>query len=84
MEGFVGSTTSVQTARFSIRSSVGFQLAPASVDLKTPPATPAANITSGFVGSITTARVRPPTLPGPIDCQPWIPPGPEAPRRSRP
>ena len=35
----------------------------------TPPPTPAAYITSGLVGWITSARVRPPRLPGPSSVQ---------------
>src|SRR5690349_11849102 len=50
------------------KSFKGVHELPAFVVFHTPPATPAEYITFGSTGSITNARVRPPTLPGPIDC----------------
>src|SRR5687768_1721543 len=41
---------------------------PPLVVFQMPPATAAAYITSGLTGSISKARVRPPTLPGPNGC----------------
>jgi hypothetical protein len=78
MLGSVGSMTSEQTAMFSSRSEVGPHEAPASVLLNTPPDTPAASMNPsspsspvpGPLGEITSARVRPPTFPGPIARQP--------------
>src|ERR1041384_5816780 len=73
-----GSKTRAVTAMFAMKSSsgdqlapafVGFQMPPAFVVFKSPPAPPAAYIGSGVTGSIMIARVRPPTLPGPNDCQ---------------
>src|ERR1051325_12000733 len=64
-----GSKASVVTAMFAMKSSRADQLAPASVDFQTPPATPAAYIVLGVTGSMMMARVRPPTLPGPSGCQ---------------
>src|SRR5258706_9851488 len=61
----VGSIAIELTARFGSRSSSGLHESPASVDFHTPPATPAAYITSGVFGSIKIERVRPPMLPGP-------------------
>src|SRR2546425_10995404 len=66
MAEFVGSIASEETARFG--SSVSVRAAhdvPPLVVFHTPPATPAAYIVFGVVGSMTMARVRPPTLPGP-------------------
>ena len=68
----VGSITREQTAKLAMKSSVGTHEAPVSADLHTPPPTPAAKIRLGFVGSITNARVRPPTFPGPRDVQPVL------------
>src|ERR1051325_9178590 len=66
--GLVGSRARHVTAMFARKSSRGNHDAPPFVVFQTPPATPAAYITSGVTGSMTNARVRPPTLPGPSDC----------------
>src|SRR5438094_5783231 len=55
----------VDTARFAMKSSTGAHDAPALVDLKMPPPTLPANMLFVFEGSITSARTRPPMLPGP-------------------
>src|SRR6185312_6259306 len=57
------------TAMFARKSFSGVHELPPLVVFQMPPATAAAYITSGLIGSISRARVRPPTLPGPIDCQ---------------
>src|SRR6476619_1360391 len=57
------------TAMFARKSSRGAHDVPAFVVFQMPPATPAAYITLGSVGSISKALVRPPTLPGPMLCQ---------------
>ena len=63
------------TAMFARKSSSGAHDVPAFVVFQIPPATAAAYITSGLLGSMSNARVRPPTLPGPRDCQvPSVPP----------
>src|SRR5689334_9793776 len=67
--GLVRSRARHVTAMFARKSSRGNHAAPPLVVFQTPPATPAAYITSGVTGSMTNARVRPPTLPGPSDCQ---------------
>src|SRR5689334_9118589 len=67
--GLVGSRTRHVTAMFARKSSSGAHEVPPLVVFQTPPATPAAYITSGITGSMTNARVRPPTFPGPSDCQ---------------
>src|SRR5678816_995190 len=67
--GLDGSRTRHVTAMFARKSSSGSHDAPALVVFQTPPATPAAYITSGLTGLMTNARVRPPTFPGPNDCQ---------------
>src|ERR1041384_3134626 len=67
--GLDGSRARHVTAMFARKSSSGSHDVPAFVVFQTPPATPAAYITSGLTGSMTNARVRPPTLPGPSDCQ---------------
>src|SRR5919197_4930866 len=59
----------VVTAMFARKSLSGNQEAPPFVVFQMPPATAAAYITLGLVGSMTSARVRPPTLPGPSACQ---------------
>src|SRR5207248_2403434 len=59
----------VDTARFAMKSSTGAHDAPALVDLKMPPPTLPANMLFVFDGSITTARTRPPMLPGPSHVQ---------------
>src|SRR6185295_4919038 len=64
----VGSSARTVTAMFARKSFKGDHELPAFVVFHTPPATPAAYIVSVSTGSITSARVRPPTLPGPIDC----------------
>src|ERR1043166_9874434 len=69
MLGLVGSRTKHVTAMFARTSSSGAHELPPFVVFQTPPATPAAYITSGVTGLMTNARVRPPTLPGPSDCQ---------------
>src|ERR1043166_1331844 len=66
--GLDGSRARHVTAMFARKSSSGSHDAPPLVVFQTPPATPAAYITSGVTGSMTNARVRPPTLPGPNDC----------------
>src|ERR1041385_4392025 len=66
--GLDGSRARHVTAMFARKSSSGSQAAPPFVVFQTPPATPAAYITSGLTGLMTSARVRPPTLPGPNDC----------------
>src|ERR1051325_8991351 len=68
MLGLVGSRTKHVTAMFARKSSSGAHELPPFVVFQTPPATPAAYITSGVTGLMTNARVRPPTLPGPNDC----------------
>src|SRR5689334_12038737 len=69
MLGLVGSIAILVTAMLARKSFNGAQLLPAFVVFQMPPATPAAYITSGLTGSMSSARVRPPTLPGPSDCQ---------------
>src|SRR3954468_24455443 len=70
-----GSKTRQLTAMFAMKSLRGAQDAPPFVVFQTPPATPAAYIVLGVTGSIISARVRPPTLPGPSPCQvPSTPP----------
>src|SRR5262249_43400013 len=66
--GLVGSRARHVTAMFARKSSSGFHELPPLVVFQMPPATPAAYITSVLTGSMTNARVRPPTLPGPNDC----------------
>src|SRR4051794_13381851 len=63
-----GSKARQVTAMFAMKSLRGDHEAPAFVDFQTPPATPAAYIVLGVTGSTISARVRPPTLPGPSDC----------------
>src|SRR5205085_4578626 len=53
------------TAMLGRKSLSGFQDAPPSVVFQMPPSTAPAYMMFAFVGSITSARVRPPTLPGP-------------------
>src|SRR5690242_21402025 len=53
---------------FARKSFKGAHELPAVVVFQTPPATPAEYMTFGSTGSMTNARVRPPTLPGPSDC----------------
>src|SRR6185503_12314158 len=73
--GLVGSRARHVTAMFARKSLSGSHDVPPLVVFQTPPATPAAYITLGLTGSMTNARVRPPTLPGPSDCQvPSAPP----------
>ena len=61
-----GENASEATARLAICSCAsGVQLAPASVDFHTPPATPPAYMTFGLPGSMMSARVRPPWFEGP-------------------
>src|ERR1041384_7832677 len=67
--GFEGSMARDVTAIFARKSLSGDHDEPALVVFQMPPATPAAYITSGLTGSMSNARVRPPTLPGPNDCQ---------------
>src|SRR4026207_2129344 len=72
---FEGSNAKQVTAMLARKSSSGSHDAPPFVVFQMPPATAAAYITSGLVGSISKARVRPPTLPGPNDCHvPQAPP----------
>src|SRR3989304_8428049 len=61
----VGSIAIEFPAGWAIRSASGAQVVPPFVVFHTPPATPAAYIVVGVVGSIRIARVRPPMLPGP-------------------
>src|SRR4051794_9111306 len=68
MLGLDGSRARHVTAMFARKSLSGSHAPPPLVVFQTPPATPAAYITSGLTGSMTSARVRPPTLPGPSDC----------------
>src|SRR5215475_8486756 len=63
-----GSNAIDVTAIFAMKSSSAAQLAPLSVVFQMPPATPAAYMMFGELGSMISARVRPPTLPGPSDC----------------
>jgi hypothetical protein len=56
-------------AMFTSRSALGCQLAPPSLDFQIPPATPAVHIRCGFLSWISSARERPPMLPGPSGCQ---------------
>src|SRR5829696_9075667 len=56
------------TAMFARKSLRGAHDVPPLVVFQIPPATAAAYITLGSVGSMSSARVRPPTLPGPNDC----------------
>src|SRR5215813_10470724 len=56
------------TAMLARKSSSGAHVVPPLVVFQIPPATAAAYITSALVGSMSNARVRPPTLPGPNDC----------------
>src|SRR4030095_9485791 len=63
-----GSKARQVTAMFARKSSSGSHDAPAFVVFQMPPATAAAYITSGLMGSMSNARVRPPTFPGPNDC----------------
>src|SRR5688572_4397702 len=51
--GSFGSIAIAETATWPNRSVIGFHVAPASVDLKTPPATPPVYITAGFRGWMT-------------------------------
>src|SRR5687768_11279969 len=53
------------TAMLMSRSPFGVQLAPESVDFQMPPATPAVHIRLFCVRWISSARERPPMLPGP-------------------
>src|SRR5215216_4143721 len=64
-----GSKAMEVTAMFARKSLSGSHDEPPFVVFQMPPATAAAYITSGLLGSISNARVRPPTLPGPNDCQ---------------
>src|ERR1051325_6448571 len=83
--GLDGSRARHVTAMFARKASSGSHDAPPLVVFQTPPATPAAYITSGLTGSITSARVRPPTLPGPSDCHvPSAPPVEELPSPAPP
>src|SRR5919112_3340326 len=65
---FDGSNARHVTAMFARKSFSGSHALPPLVVFQIPPATAAAYITSGLLGSISSARVRPPTLPGPNDC----------------
>src|SRR5215217_9603675 len=69
MPGFDGSKAMHVTAMFARKSLSGSHDVPPLVVFQMPPETAAAYITSGLVGSMSNARVRPPTLPGPIACQ---------------
>src|SRR6185503_17319777 len=69
MFGFEGSIAMQVTAMFARKSLSGAHELPPLVVFQIPPATAAAYITSGLAGSMSNARVRPPTLPGPNDCQ---------------
>src|SRR5262249_38501883 len=62
---FVGSMTSELTLMLGIRSATGFHEAAPSALFQIPPPTPPAYMILGEVGSISMARVLPPTLPGP-------------------
>src|SRR5258708_31831599 len=53
----------------AIRSLVGCQCAPPSLVRNTPPETAAAYMVLGSWGSMSSARVRPPMLPGPREVQ---------------
>src|SRR5258708_40296671 len=53
----------------AIRSLVACQCAPPSLVRNTPPETAAAYMVLGSWGSMSSARVRPPMLPGPSDVQ---------------
>src|SRR5215211_7634119 len=66
---FEGSKARDVTAMFARKSLSGNHDEPPLVVFQMPPATAAAYITSGLVGSMRSDRVRPPTLPGPSDCQ---------------
>src|SRR5215210_2432077 len=57
------------TAMLTSRSPFGCQLAPLLVDFQMPPATPAVHIRLFCVRWMSSARERPPMLPGPCGCQ---------------
>src|SRR5690349_19392034 len=68
-------TARQETAMFATRSVFGVQLPPPSVVFQIPPATPPANMVFGWSGSASSARVLPPTLPGPSCVQALRPDG---------
>src|ERR1051326_5701102 len=72
VSGVLGSMASESTAMLGSRSLKGAQVAPPSIVFHTPPPLDPAYITPGVVGWIASARVRPPTLPGPSAVQPPV------------
>src|ERR1044072_8969842 len=69
MFGFEGSIAMQVTAMFARKSLSGAHELPPFVVFQIPPATAAAYMRAGLTGSMINERVRPPTLPGPNDCQ---------------
>src|SRR6185369_14946008 len=69
MREFEGSNARHVTAMLARKSSSGADDVPPLVVFQIPPATAPAYIVSGLLGSMMSVRVRPPTLPGPNDCQ---------------
>src|SRR5260370_29835338 len=67
--GSLGSMARLATARLGSGSVSGFHVLPPSVVFQTPPPSVPAYIVLGSSGRITSARVRPPILPGPSACQ---------------
>ena len=65
-----GSKAREHTAMFGRKSVTEIHDAPPSIVFQTPPETAAAYMMSESCGSMSSARVRPPTLPGPRNCQP--------------
>src|SRR5205814_4348081 len=63
--GSAGLMTIDETDRTAMKSSTGAHDAPALVVRQMPPLTLPAKISFGFAGLIASARMRPPTFPGP-------------------
>src|ERR1041385_8017266 len=67
-----GSKASALTAMLGRKSVVANHDAPPSIVFQTPPETAPAYITLESLGSMSSARVRPPTLPGPRKRQTFV------------
>src|SRR5258706_10542543 len=67
-EESAGSKASALTAMFGRKSVTACHDAPPSTVFQTPPETAPAYMTLESCGSIRSARVRPPMLPGPRNC----------------
>ena len=67
--GVRGSIAMHPMAMLAMKSSMGNHCAPPSTVRQMPPPAVPIHIVKGWLGCTTTARVRPPMLPGPIEVQ---------------